>query len=32
MTHAVAPSPTFTLWAGLLMPEVILKALSPGHA
>ena len=30
MTHAVAPSPTFTLWAGLLMPEVILKALSQG--
>ena len=29
MTHAVPPSPTFTLWASLHMPEVILKALSP---
>ena len=28
--HAVPPAPTFTVWAGLLAPEVILKALSQG--
>jgi N-methylhydantoinase B len=28
MMHAVAPAPTFTVWAGLLAPEVILKALA----
>ncbi|MCY3945393.1 MAG: hydantoinase B/oxoprolinase family protein [Anaerolineaceae bacterium] len=30
MMHAVSPSPTFTIWAALLAPEVILKALSQG--
>ncbi|MCY4105658.1 MAG: hydantoinase B/oxoprolinase family protein [Chloroflexi bacterium] len=30
LMHAVHPSPTFTLWAGLLAPEVILKALAKG--
>ena len=30
MMHAVAPAPTFTIWASLLAPEVILKALSQG--
>ena len=28
--HAIPPSPTFTIWASLLAPEVILKALSKG--
>ncbi len=28
--HAVPPAPCFTVWAGLLAPEVILKALSQG--
>ena len=28
--HAIPPSPTFTIWASLLAPEVILKALSQG--
>ena len=30
MMHAVSPSPTFTIWAALLAPEVILKALAQG--
>lgn len=30
LMHAVPPSPTFTIWAGLLAPEVILKALAQG--
>ena len=30
LVHALPPAPTFTLWAGLLMPEVIMKALSQG--
>ena len=30
MMHAIPPSPTFTIWASLLAPEVILKALSKG--
>ena len=28
--HAIPPAPTFTIWASLLAPEVILKALSRG--
>ena len=28
--HAIPPAPCFTVWAGLLAPEVILKALSTG--
>ncbi len=28
--HAIPPAPCFTVWAGLLAPEVILKALSAG--
>ncbi|MDR3070835.1 MAG: hydantoinase B/oxoprolinase family protein [Propionibacteriaceae bacterium] len=28
--HAVPPMPTFTLWTGLIAPEVILKALAQG--
>ena len=28
MMHAVPPAPTFTVWAALLAPEVILKALA----
>ena len=28
--HAIPPSPTFTIWASLLAPEVILKALAQG--
>jgi N-methylhydantoinase B len=30
MMHALPPAPTFTVWCGLLAPEVILKALSQG--
>lgn len=30
LMHAVPPAPTFTVWCGLLAPEVILKALSQG--
>ena len=30
MMHAIPPAPTFTVWAALLAPEVILKALSRG--
>ncbi len=30
MMHAIPPAPTFTVWAALLAPEVILKALSAG--
>ena len=30
MMHAVPPAPTFTIWASLLAPEVILKALAQG--
>lgn len=30
LMHAVPPSPTFTLWTGLLAGEVILKALAQG--
>ncbi|MBK8020657.1 MAG: hydantoinase B/oxoprolinase family protein [Chloroflexi bacterium] len=30
LMHALPPSPTFTVWCGLLAPEVILKALSQG--
>ena len=30
MMHAIPPAPTFTVWAALLAPEVILKALSQG--
>ena len=30
MMHAVPPAPTFTVWAALLAPEVILKALAQG--
>jgi len=30
MMHAIPPAPTFTVWAGLLAPEVILKALAQG--
>ena len=30
LVHALPPAPTFTLWAGLLMPEVVMKALSKG--
>lgn len=29
LMHAMPPSPTFTLWTGLLAGEVILKALAP---
>ena len=32
MMHAIPPAPTFTVWAALLAPEVILKALSQGMA
>ena len=28
--HATSPAPTFTIWASLLAPEVVLKALSKG--
>ncbi|MCZ6531310.1 MAG: hydantoinase B/oxoprolinase family protein [Chloroflexi bacterium] len=28
--HAIPPAPTFTIWASLLAPEVILKALAQG--
>jgi N-methylhydantoinase B len=28
--HALAPAPTFTLWTGLLAPEVVTKALAQG--
>jgi len=30
LMHAVPPASTFTVWAGLLAPEVILKALAQG--
>ena len=30
MMHALPPAPTFTIWASLLAPEVILKALAQG--
>lgn len=30
LMHAVPPAPTFTLWPGLLTPEVVLKALAKG--
>lgn len=30
VVHAVPPMPTFTLWTGILAPEVILKALAQG--
>jgi N-methylhydantoinase B len=30
LMHAVPPMPTFTLWPGLLAPEVVLKALAVG--
>lgn len=30
LMHALPPMPTFTLWTGLLAPEVILKALAKG--
>ncbi len=30
LMHAVPPMPTFTLWTGLLAPEVITKALAQG--
>ena len=30
MMHAIPPAPTFTVWAALLAPETILKALSQG--
>ena len=30
MMHAIPPAPTFTVWAALLAPEVILKALAKG--
>lgn len=30
VTHAIPPSPTFTLWTGLLAVEVITKAMSQG--
>ena len=30
MVHALPPAPTFTIWASLLAPEVILKALAQG--
>ena len=30
MMHAIPPAPTFTVWAALLAPEVILKAVSQG--
>ncbi|PJF39713.1 MAG: hydantoinase B/oxoprolinase family protein [Chloroflexi bacterium] len=30
LMHAVPPAPTFTIWAGLLAPEVVLKALAQG--
>jgi len=30
LMHAVPPSPTFTLWTGLLAGEVVLKALAQG--
>lgn len=30
LMHALPPMPTFTLWTGLLAPEVIMKALSQG--
>lgn len=30
LMHAEPPMPTFTLWPGLLAPEVVLKALSKG--
>ncbi len=30
MMHAVSPAPTFTIWASLLAPEVIMKALAQG--
>ncbi len=30
MMHAIPPAPTFTVWAALLAPEVILKALAQG--
>ena len=30
LMHAIPPAPTFTVWGGLLAPEVILKALAKG--
>lgn len=30
LVHAVPPMPTFTLWTGLLAPEVVTKALAQG--
>jgi N-methylhydantoinase B len=30
LMHALPPAPTFTVWCGLLAPEVILKALAQG--
>ena len=30
MMHAIPPAPTFTVWAALLAPETILKALAKG--
>lgn len=30
LMHALPPMPTFTLWTGLLAPEVIMKALAQG--
>ncbi len=30
LMHAVPPMPTFTLWPGLLAPEVVMKALAQG--
>lgn len=32
LMHAVPPMPTFTLWTGLLAPEVVTKALAQGLA
>jgi N-methylhydantoinase B len=30
LMHAIPPAPTFTIWAALLAPEVVLKALAQG--
>ncbi len=30
MMHAMPPAPTFTIWAALMAPEVVLKALAQG--
>lgn len=30
LMHAIPPMPTFTLWTGLLAPEVVMKALAQG--